>query len=144
MDVPFSKLFFFATCNQNFFNLMWQVSLYYSFIGVIYIPMFILKESMYPYIPKNKIDGVLIKKGSTILYHSIKLHILAIAISITYTVSVIMLEWGLLSQFPLLFFSLFSIAKILVSFWISRSYLTSVTSAQLQWHLSNMNVMQRI
>ena len=33
-----------------------------DFIGVIYIPMLILKESMYPYIPKNKIDGVLIKK----------------------------------------------------------------------------------
>ena len=32
------------------------------------------------------------------------------------------------------------ISKQLVTYWISHSYLTGVTAAELQWHLSNMNV----
>ena len=38
----------------------------------------------------------------------------------------------------------FTIIKTLVTHWISCSYLTGVASAQLGWHLSNMNVMQII
>ena len=50
--------------------------------------------------------------------------------------------WGLLSQFPPFhYFPNFSpFVKTLVTYCISRSYLTGVTTAQLWWHLSNMNM----
>ena len=47
------------------------------------------------------------------------------------------------SSFPS-FSRFFWITKILAIYWISRSYLTGVTAAKLQWHLSNMNEIQRI
>ena len=37
---------------------------------------------------------------------------------------------------------LFVIVKIVVTYWIPRSYLTDVTAAQLRWHLSNMKVIE--
>ena len=55
-------------------------------------------------------------------------------------------RWGLLSQFPSFpyFPSFFSALSNHVDHWISRLHLTGVTTAQLWWHLSNMNVIQRI
>ena len=45
-------------------------------------------------------------------------------------------------SFPL--FSWFAItAKTLVTYWISRSYLTGVAAAQLRWHPSNTKVMKK-
>ena len=41
-------------------------------------------------------------------------------------------------------FLFFNIAKIHVSYWISRSYLTGVVAAQLRWHRSTMNENQRM
>ena len=43
-----------------------------------------------------------------------------------------------------LFSYFFSIAKLHVSYWVSHSYLICVTAAQLRWHMSNMNAIQRI
>ena len=43
----------------------------------------------------------------------------------------------------LLFSWFFSIANIYISYWISCSYLTGVTAAQLRWHLTNMKVVQK-
>ena len=40
-------------------------------------------------------------------------------------------------------FSKFSSVKTCVSYWISCLYLTGVTTDQLQWHSSNMNVIQK-
>ena len=37
-----------------------------------------------------------------------------------------------------------SIIKTHFSYWISRLYLAGVDAAQLRWHLTNMNVIQRI
>ena len=48
-----------------------------------------------------------------------------------------------ISSVPL-FFRYFSIVKTEVSYRIARLYLTGVAVAQLRWHLSNMNVIQRI
>ena len=44
----------------------------------------------------------------------------------------------------LLFSEFFSIIKTHVSYWISRLYLTGDAAAQLRWHMSNINVIQRI
>ena len=41
-----------------------------------------------------------------------------------------------------LFSEFFSIVETCVSYWISYLYLTGVAAAQLQWHLSNINVIQ--
>ena len=52
------------------------------------------------------------------------------------------LGWG--TKAPFVNFSvskIFYLAKVLVRFFKSHSYLTGVTAAQLQWHLSNINVM---
>ena len=56
------------------------------------------------------------------------------------------LGWGLLSQFPpFRYFPIFfRIIKTHLPYWISRLYLTGVSAAELRWHLSNMNVIQRI
>ena len=43
-----------------------------------------------------------------------------------------------------LFYEFFSIVKTHVRYRIWRLYLTGVAAAQLQWHLSNMNVIKRI
>ena len=43
-----------------------------------------------------------------------------------------------------LFSELLNIVKTYISLWISRLYLTRVSAAELQWHLTNMNVIQRI
>ena len=43
----------------------------------------------------------------------------------------------LISQF-------FSIVKTMVTYWITRSYLTGVTAAELRWHLPNMKVINRM
>ena len=40
----------------------------------------------------------------------------------------------------MLFAQFFRIIKALIAYWISHSYLTGASAAQLQWHLSNMNV----
>ena len=48
-----------------------------------------------------------------------------------------------ISSVPL-FSDFFSIVKPHVSYWISRLYLAGVAAAQLRWHLSNMDVIQRI
>ena len=48
-----------------------------------------------------------------------------------------------ISSFPL-FSEIFSIVKTHVSYWISHIFLTGVAAAQLQWHLSNINVIQII
>ena len=43
------------------------------------------------------------------------------------------------------FHNFFRIIRILcTTYWIQYSYLTSVTTTKLWWHLSNMNVIQRI
>ena len=43
----------------------------------------------------------------------------------------------------LLFSQSFSTVETHISYWISHLYLTGVTAAQLQWHLSNINMIQR-
>ena len=48
-----------------------------------------------------------------------------------------------ISSVPL-FFTFSVIVKIDVSYCISRLYLAGVAAARLQWHLSNMNVIQGI
>ena len=49
------------------------------------------------------------------------------------------------SQFlPFRYFPISIIVKTNVSYWISRLYLAGVAAAQLQWHLSNTNVIQVI
>ena len=40
----------------------------------------------------------------------------------------------------MLFSLIFRIIIALIAYWISHSYLTGASAAQLQWHLSNMNV----
>ena len=47
-------------------------------------------------------------------------------------------------SFVPLFSEFFSIVKTHVRYRISRWYLTGVAAAQLRWHLSNMNVIERI
>ena len=37
-------------------------------------------------------------------------------------------------------FQIFNIVKTHVSYWISHLHLTGIATAQLQWHMSNMNV----
>ena len=46
-----------------------------------------------------------------------------------------------ISSVPL-FSEIFSMVKTHVCYWISHLYLTGVAAAQLQWHLSNINVIQ--
>ena len=55
------------------------------------------------------------------------------------------LGWGLLKQVPLsvIFRSFHNLLNI-VNFKLSHSYLTGVTTAELWWHLSNMNMIQRM
>ena len=47
-----------------------------------------------------------------------------------------------ISSIPL-FSEFFNIVKTRVSYWISRLYLTGVTTAELRWHLSNINVIKK-
>ena len=42
----------------------------------------------------------------------------------------------------LLFSCFFTVIKTLVTYWISHSYLTGVTAAQLRWHPSNRKVIE--
>ena len=48
-----------------------------------------------------------------------------------------------ISSVPL-FSEIFNIVKTHVRYWISRLYLTGDAAAQLRWHMSNINVIQRI